>query len=68
MGTLLIRAGGLHSRVRTALFSQFSHLTANQELPVRFLSVRVIHPASFALEMRALDPFFFRSGDPQSDA
>ncbi len=61
-------ADGIHSHVRTALLSHVPHLAANQELPVRFLSVRVIYPVSFALKMRALDPFFFQGGDPQSDA
>lgn len=60
-------ADGLHSCVRTALLSHEPHLAANQELPVRFLGVHVIYPTSFALKMRALDPFFFQSGDPQSD-
>ena len=39
----------------------------NQELPVRFLGARVVHPTEMALKMRALDPFFFQGGDPQSD-
>lgn len=28
----------------------------------------VIYPASFALRLRSLDPFFFQGGDPKSDA
>lgn len=67
-GTLLVGADGLHSRVRTALLSHSPHLAAKQELPVRFLGVRVLYPESLALKMRALDPFFFQGGDSQSDA
>ena len=67
-GALLIGADGLHSHVRTALLNHDSHLAANQELPVRFLGVRVVYPADIALKMRDLDPFFFQGGDPQSDA
>lgn len=32
------------------------------------LGVSVVYPAAFALKMRALDPFFFQGGDPESDA
>ena len=35
---------------------------------MRFLGVSVVYPADIALKMRALDPFFFQGGDPQSDA
>lgn len=68
---LFIDADGLHSRVRTTLPSHSPHVAANQDLPVRFLGVSAVYPAdpaNIVLEMRALDPFFFQGGDPQSDA
>ena len=64
-------ADGLHSRVRTTLPSHSPHVAANQDLPVRFLGVSAVYPAdpaNIVLKMRALDPFFFQGGDPQSDA
>ena len=66
-GILLVGADGTHSRVRSALLSHDPHLAKNQEVPVRFLGARVVHPTEVALKMRALDPFFFQGGDPQSD-
>lgn len=66
-GTVLIGADGHHSRVRT-LLSHEPHLAANQELQVRFLGATVVYPTGFAKKIRALDPFFFQGGDPQSDA
>ena len=32
------------------------------------LGVSVIYPASFAFQLRSLDPFFFQGGDPKTDA
>lgn len=61
-------ADGLHSHVRATLLSRDPHLAANKQLPIRFLGVRIVYPVNFALKMRALDPFFFQGGDPESDA
>lgn len=34
---------------------------------MRLLGASVVYPREFALEMRALDPFFFQGGDPETD-
>ncbi|KAM0805877.1 hypothetical protein BDR22DRAFT_189473 [Usnea florida] len=67
-GALLIGADGFHSQTRLALLNYEPDRAANQEIPVRFLGARVICPATFALKMRSLDPFFLQGGDPQTDA
>lgn len=63
----MIGADGLQSTVRAILLAHTPQLSRNTVLPVRLLGVSVIQPASFALKMRALDPFFFQGGDPESD-
>lgn len=35
---------------------------------MRLLGASVIYPRELALKMRALDPFFFQGGDPNTDA
>lgn len=35
---------------------------------MRLLGASVIYPRDLALKMRALDPFFFQGGDPDTDA
>lgn len=60
-------ADGIQSRTRAALLAHTPQLGRNTELPVRLLGVSVIYPPALALKMRALDPFFFQGGDPESD-
>ena len=36
-------------------------------MPMRLLGATVVYPSSLALKLRALDPFFFQGGDPQSN-
>ncbi|ERF68200.1 hypothetical protein EPUS_05281 [Endocarpon pusillum Z07020] len=71
-GTLLIGADGVHSCVRSTLLS-YHHTPDSQKittyhLPIRLLGVSVPYPASLALKLRALDPFFFQGGDPATNA
>ncbi|KAG8528465.1 uncharacterized protein KY384_007383 [Bacidia gigantensis] len=70
IGTLLVGADGIHSRVRPALITlshQPSSLGKNTSLPVRLLGVTITYPPPLALKLRALDPFFFQGGDPATD-
>ncbi len=60
----MVGADGTLSRVRSLLVSEDA---ANNALPVRLLGVSVIYPRSLALKARALDPFFFQGGDPETD-
>ena len=53
--------------MRSHLLSRNPSQAANTRLPIRFLGVNVLFPPSLALQARALDPFFFQGGDPQSD-
>ncbi|KAL8722449.1 MAG: hypothetical protein Q9225_001071 [Loekoesia sp. 1 TL-2023] len=66
-GTLLVGADGSRSTVRSLLLSHSPELAINNGLPVRLLGATVIYPQKLALKMRALDPFFFQGGDPESD-
>ncbi|KAI4113474.1 MAG: hypothetical protein LQ345_005560 [Seirophora villosa] len=67
-GALLIGADGSRSAVRSFLLSHNPPLAINKHLPVRLLGASVIYPRELALKMRALDPFFFQGGDPNTDA
>ncbi|KAL8899583.1 MAG: hypothetical protein Q9207_006119 [Kuettlingeria erythrocarpa] len=66
--TLLIGADESRSRVRSYLLSHKPALAINHDLPVRLLGASVIYPRDVALKMRALDPFFFQGGGPDTDA
>ncbi|KAL8708411.1 MAG: hypothetical protein Q9220_006701 [cf. Caloplaca sp. 1 TL-2023] len=66
-GTLLVGADGLRSRTRSALLAHNPQLAINHVLPVRLLGASVVYPRELACKMRALDPFFFQGGDPESD-
>ncbi|KAI4121272.1 MAG: hypothetical protein LQ341_007428, partial [Variospora aurantia] len=67
-GTLLVGADGSRSSVRSFLLSHNPRLAINNGLPVRLLGASVIYPREFAQKMRALDPFFFQGGDPNTNA
>ncbi|KAL9012794.1 MAG: hypothetical protein Q9173_002469 [Seirophora scorigena] len=67
-GALLVGADGSRSAVRSFLLSNNPPLAINKGLPVRLLGASVIYPRELALKMRALDPFFFQGGDPNTDA
>lgn len=49
------------------MLSHSPELAINNGLPIRLLGASVIYPRELALKMRALDPFFFQGGDPESD-
>ena len=63
-GSFLVGCDGTRSNVRASLFPN-SYM--NYILPVRLLGVSVDYPASVAGKVRKLDPFFYQSGDPQTD-
>ena len=53
--------------MRSTLFSHTPDLGRNKQLPIRLLGATVVYPSNLALKLRALDPFFFQGGDPQSN-
>ena len=63
----MVGADGFRSTVRAVLLDHTSGLSHNSVLPIRLLGVSVIYSASFALQLCAVDPFFFQGGDPESD-
>ncbi|KAL9045185.1 MAG: hypothetical protein Q9214_001737, partial [Letrouitia sp. 1 TL-2023] len=67
-GTLLIGADGTRSTTRSLLLSHSPNLSHNQQLPVRLLGTSTTFPARHALPLRALDPYFYQAGDPQTNA
>lgn len=66
-GSLVVGADGSRSKVRSSLISRNPALSRNQELPVRLLGVTVVYASTLALKLKALDPFFFQGGDPQTN-
>ena len=67
IGSLVVGADGSRSKVRSSLLSINASLSRNQELPVRLLGVTVVYASNLAQKLRALDPFFFQGGDPQTN-
>ena len=67
IGSLVVGADGSRSQVRSNLISSNASLSRNQELPIRLLGVTVVYTSTLALKLRALDPFFFQGGDPQTN-
>lgn len=63
---MLVGCDGSRSRVRTSLFPDPA-VHSNYQLPVRLLGASTIYPGSLASTVRALDPFFFQGGDPQTN-
>ncbi|KAI4212454.1 MAG: hypothetical protein LQ351_004887 [Letrouitia transgressa] len=67
-GSLLIGADGTRSTTRSLLLSHSPNLSRNQQLPVRLLGTSTTYPTRHALPLRALDPYFYQAGDPQTNA
>lgn len=66
-GSMLVGCDGARSLVRSSLFPDPA-VHSNYSLPVRLLGASTIYPGSMAAGARALDPFFFQGGDPETNA
>lgn len=66
-GCMLVGCDGSRSRVRTFLFPDPA-VHSNYQLPVRLLGASTIYPGDLSSTVRALDPFFFQGGDPETNA
>lgn len=66
-GCMLVGCDGSRSQVRTFLFPDPA-VHSNYQLPVRLLGASTIYPGDLSSAVRALDPFFFQGGDPETNA
>ena len=64
---MIVGCDGSRSQVRRSLFPDPA-IHSNYQLPIRLLGASTIYSGAFTSKVRALDPFFFQGGHPDTDA